>query len=297
LAGLLNAHSRFWLPAISPGIRAGICIATIFVLKERFGIHSIAIGYIVGELARLAAFVFVLTRERIIFLKLDFDFDPSIISFFKVISFQIVCMITIGLNPVVDKAMASWLSTGSVSILQYADRINIIPIVFVSSGLIVVMLSRWSNLYYEYKNINVLRNDLRITLRAVLFISLAIVIVLFMFSKQLVSIAYARGKFPGLFIDPVRSAFLWYLIGTPFYLLGQVVVRAHLVLHNTKTLMITAFIANIFNIVLNLVLMYFFGVNGIAMSTSIVSIIMFLHLHRAFDQLVNKKLSTLGHAN
>ena len=42
-------------------------------------------------------------------------------------------MVALGLNPVVDKAMASWLGQGSISVLYYAHRLYVIPLVFVSS--------------------------------------------------------------------------------------------------------------------------------------------------------------------
>ena len=284
LAGLLNAHFKFWLPAISPGIRAVICIATIFISKDTLGIHSIPLGYILGEITRLLIFIYVLTKKRLVSLRLNFHFDSELIGFFKVISFQMISMTVIGLDPLVDKAMASWLGIGSISILQYADRLYFIPITFITSGLIVVVLSRWSDNYYKHKEITVLKKDVHKTIIVVAVLAAILTLVLSLFSRQIVSIAYGRGQFPLQELDTVRVTFLCYLAGLTFYLVRQVVVRAHIVLKNTLALMKVSLVSNILNILFNLILMRRYGVKGIALSTTFATGLGLIYLYYLFHQ-------------
>lgn len=281
LTGVLNANFRFWVPAVSPAVRAGICILTMFCLKKTLGVHSVVLGYLLGEIARLLFSIYILAKEKLLSLRFDFRADPAFTSFFKVMFFQIVSVIAIGLNPLVDKAMASWLKTGSVSILQYADRLYFIPVTFISSGLMVVVFSRWSDKFYKSMDINTLKGEIgkvAITLGAItVFLTVAFASL----SQIVVRLAYARGDFPMASLGEVRSAFLGYLIGLVFYSLGQLAVTAHLVLKNTKTLMKAAFISNVFNVIFNLVFMRFWGVTGIALSTSVAALATFLYLFAA----------------
>ncbi|MDD5634583.1 MAG: lipid II flippase MurJ, partial [Candidatus Omnitrophica bacterium] len=144
LNGLFNAYNQFWLPAISPGIRALVCITVIFLLGKKIGIHAVILGYVLGEAVVFFLFLFIAAKKNIYHPKIVFRLDKELRDFLKIISFQIVSMVAIGLNPVVDQTMASWLNIGSVSILQYAEKLYQIPVVFILSGFIVVILSRWS---------------------------------------------------------------------------------------------------------------------------------------------------------
>ena len=291
LGGILNAYFRFGLPAVSPGIRAIICIGVIFVLKNRLGIYSVVLGYIVGEIVRLLVFLYLLLKGRIISLRFDLKIDTELMHFVKVFSFQALSMIAIGLNPVVDKIMASWLGPGNVSILQYADRLYYIPVIFVSSGLIVVILSRWSDRHYRIEggNINALKKDMKMAMMVVAGLAIFLTIVLYVFSRGIVSLAYGRGDFPLGLLGIVRKTFLFYLVGVTFYLLSQVIVRAHLVVKNTKVLLKTAIISGIFNILLNFLLMPYMGIRGIALATSVTSLICFGYLWFTFYQKSKRK--------
>ena len=293
LAGLLNAHFKFWLPAVSTGIRALICLIVIFITKDRFGIHSITLGYVLGEAVRLLIFMGFVAREKIISFRFSLDLSPELKTFFKTLSFQVISMLAIGLNPLVDKVMASWLEIGSVSTIQYAHRLYFIPTAFIISGPMVVILSDWSNRYHKHNNIKILKDDMHKAIKVLAAASIFIMLILFAFNRQLVNIAYARGEFPMELLGVVGITFLCYLAGLVFYLLSQLVVRAHLVIRNTKTLMKTAFISNILNISLNLVFMRFFGVKGIALSTSFTVMATFAYLYWSF-QVKNRELSSAG---
>ncbi len=293
ISGLLNAYFKFWLPAISPGIRAIVCILTVFTLKQRLGIHSVTLGYILGEAVRLLLFLSMLIKNKICFLRWGFVFDPELKSFFKVLSFQVISMVVIGLNPLIDKTMASWLEVGSVSMLQYADRLYFIPVIFLSSGLIVVVLSHWSDEYYKHKNIEILRENTRKVMGVVGVISVSLTVLFFIFSWQIVRFAYARGHFPLGLLGLVRGTFLFYLAGITFYLMSQILVKAHLVLKNTKTLMKAALISFVLNIIFNVIFMRIIGVRGIAFATTITYIVTFLYLYVSFGKIKKELVSAL----
>ena len=109
LAGTLNSYKKFAFPAVSPAFRAGVNLLIIFVFKDVCGVHSVALGYCLGELVRLLMLLSVINRAHLFKLRVSFQVDHKFVKFLKTASYQIVGMAALSLNPLVDKAMASWL--------------------------------------------------------------------------------------------------------------------------------------------------------------------------------------------
>lgn len=276
LSGTLNAYRKFAFPAITPAFRAVINLSIIYGFKDLMGIHAIAMGYLLGEIARLAILSVVTKRLNLFRLDLAFRFDPKLREFFRTALYQIIGMVAIGLNPVVDRIMASWLKEGSVSILHYADRLYMIPVTFMATGLMVTLLTHWSDRYYE-TGPHELRENVKKAVKWVRFVSFAIVILLFFFRQPITKLAFGRGAFPLQELSEVSWVWVCYLFGFVPYMMGRVCVRAHLSAKNTKIIMRYGVYSLFLNIFLNSILMIHFRVAGIALSTSVVSFFYFLY--------------------
>ncbi len=282
LAGTLNTYKKFAFPAISPAFRAVVNLAIIFAFKDVYGIHSIALGYVVGEIIRLAVLLIVTKRLDLFKLRFSLQIESTLLKFFKTASYQIVGMAAVGLNPFIDKIMASWLGEGSVSVLYYAERLYMIPATFISTGLMVTLLSYWSGRHYESGQQR-LKKDVRKAAKAVSFITLPIMLVLILFHQPIVNLAFGRGAFNQARLPEVGWVWVCYLVGMLPYLVALVYFQAHLVLKNTKILMICGFSRCALNIVFNLIFMKMFGVCGIALSTSITCIFFLFFLKKTLN--------------
>jgi len=284
LAGTLNAYKKFTFPAISPAFRAIVNLAFIFIFKDIFGVHAIALGYVVGEVVRLAILAGVVKWLNFFKLCISLHLTPKLQEFFKTASYQTIGMITVGLNPFVDKTMASWLGEGSVSVLHYADRLYMIPVSFMCAGLFPVVLSHWSKDYYQKEEKSWLLQKVRNTAKLVLRTSSIIFLVLVLLSQSLVRLAFGHGKFDPKYLHILHWTFICYLFGLIPYTVGSMFTRGHLVLKNTSFLMKLAIFNCFLNVVLNYVLMQFIGVAGIALSTSITFLIIAILLFASFSQ-------------
>ena len=111
------------------------------------GVHAIAWGYVAGEIFRLFVLFVMLKKLAIFHLKLSIGWEPKFVEFFKTSSYQIIGMSMLAFTPIINKTMASWLGPGNVSLLEYADRLYMIPITLLTSGLIVTLLAHWSERY------------------------------------------------------------------------------------------------------------------------------------------------------
>lgn len=287
LAGTLNTYKRFALPAISPAFRAGFNIFIIFAFKNVYGVHSIALGYVVGELARLIILFIVIKRLNLFKLRLSFQLGVKLGRFFKTASYQIIGMIALGMAPFIDKIMASWLGEGSISVLHYADRLYMIPLTFLMTGLMVTLLSYWSERYTQFGQKR-LKQDVARTIKTTAFITLPIMLLLIIFHQPIVKLAFGRGTFAQERLSEVGVVWVCYLFGFIPCVIGRVFVRAHLTLKNTRAIMQYGLYSVGLKIILNYFLMIYFKIAGIAMATTLTSVFYVFYLRSAFNKEIKK---------
>ena len=136
LRAILDTYQVFHLPVIVQGLRAVIVIGTIFLCKPYMSWFSIPLALIIGELFQ----TIILFQRSSVVLKIplrdlfrvapshsDTDRFPYSKQFLRQCLLMMGAAISDGLNPVVDRGMASSLGTSSVSKLYYALRLCAIP--------------------------------------------------------------------------------------------------------------------------------------------------------------------------
>jgi Uncharacterized membrane protein, putative virulence factor len=293
LAGSMNAYKRFATPALSPAFRAIVNLLIIYFLKNEWGVYSIARGYVIGELLRIAVLLYMIRKYRLFNWNFSFKLSNDIKEFFLTSAYQMMGMIAVGLNPIIDQTMASWLGSTKISILSYANRLYVIPITFLSSGFIVTLLSHWSD-RVQKSGILRLASDVKKTLKVCAYISLAIAILSVLLSKYIVFLCYGKQTFSSSVSNEVVLCFIFYMVGLVPYILARVLTRALLTLKEVRILMAVGMLKNFLNIVLNIILMRYLGVIGIVMSTSFTSIFEYVFYYRYFKRLVYKNSVSLG---
>jgi putative peptidoglycan lipid II flippase len=292
LAGALNAYKKFAFPAVSPAFRAIVNLSIIFVFKDKLGVHAIALGYVVGEIIQVVILLSVIKRLNILKLSLSLKIDTKIMEFLKTGSYQTIGMVALGFNTFINNTMASWLTTGSVSVLYYANRLYMIPTTFISTGLLITVLSHWSGRYYK-SGIMRLKEDVEKAVKTVGIITLPITMVLIFFRQPIVNLAFGRGAFSLEKLPEVGRVWVFYLMGFLPYMIQQVYVQAHLTLKNTKALMGIAFCIFVLQIVFNYILMRPLKIAGIALATSFVTLVTAVILGVLFYKKVGKEESKI----
>ncbi len=282
LAGSLNAYKVFSIPAISPAFRAFVTLSFIFAFKGLLSIHSIALGYVAGEIFRLGILLFLIKRLKMFRLQFSIGWEKKFENFLKTSSYQLIGMVFLSFMPIINKAMASWLGLGNISLLEYADRLYMIPTTLVNNGLLITLLSHWSE-RFQIGGTDTLKQDVLKTTKVIGVIG-AILSVFFIFTRyDLVKLAYDHGGFPRQKIGAIASILGFYFLGlTPFFL-SQIYVRAFLTRKDTKVLLYTAIFMFLSTIILNLVFVKAIGVSGIALASSVVNLLAFIILYFIFS--------------
>lgn len=277
ISSVLNAGERFALPAVVPLITPVIVIFFIVLMAKQWGAFAIVAGTLSGSALEAAALARTLKKQGIRFLVRWSGFTPDIHSVLRQYSPMLAGSFLMGGALVVDKSMAAMLSHGSVAALSYGNRV--VSGVFAVAG---TALGTATFPYFSRMAAEADWNGCRHTLKRysilVALTSIPFTVCLMALSKPLVRILYQRGAFTAADTELVSTVQICYLIQIPFYLLGLLFVRFLSAVRRNELLMFGGGINLVLDVILNFVFMRFWGVAGIALSTSVVYICSLLFL-------------------
>jgi putative peptidoglycan lipid II flippase len=271
LSGVLNAQQTFGGPQLSFGARSIITLLLIFLLQRFLGIHAIPVGYILGEGFRTLYLFRLLAKIKDVAIKLVLP-EKDALNFFKAASVQVIGVTVLSLFPVIDRTVASWGGVGGVSLLSYAEKLFLLPVSLVGEGLLIVLLSYWSKQTYDGQP-KKLKSDVVKAVFQILYFSVPLGIILFLFRYEYTHIFYNWGSFPRDRITELSQLVGMYIIGLPPYLAALLFARGLLVLKDTLSLTKIAVWMLLLKVLFNLVFYAKLGLFGIVLSTSMVYVL------------------------
>jgi putative peptidoglycan lipid II flippase len=293
ISSVLNAGERFALPAVVPLVTPVIVILFTVLMARQWGALAIVAGTLAGSVVEAAALAGALKKQRIRFVVKWGGFTPDVRSVLRQYSPMLAGSFLMGSTLVVDKSMAAMLSHGSVAALSYANRIV--------SGVFAVGATALSTATFPYfshmaaeGDWNGCRHTLKRYSLLVLLTSIPLTLCLMALSKPLVRVLYQRGAFMAADTDLVSRVQICYLIQIPFYLCGLLFVRFLSAVRRNDLLMFVAGINLVLDVILNFVFMRFWGVAGIALSTSVVYICSLLFLMVCYLKVLRESQGTAG---
>jgi putative peptidoglycan lipid II flippase len=297
LGGLLNAHRHFAAPAAAPTVLNLFLIGALCISGWVFGMQPASQVFFVAVAVILAGLVQVFIQlpplwARGIYIRPAWHVRSE--AFKKVILLMMPMVIGLTatqINTFANDLIALWFSgspekgaffslfginiryplwEGAVSQLFYSQRLYQFPLgvfgISLATAIFPVMSAEASAKDFKAFCITVARG-----LRCTVFIALPATIGLLLVARPLVSVLFERGRFTDT--DTIRTAWTlaFYALGLCGYSAQIVAVYAFYSLQDSKAPAITASIAVVTNIVLNLTLMWFLGTGGLAASTALCS--------------------------
>ena len=181
------------------------------------------------------------------------------------------------------------LGYGALSYLYYAQRLYQFPLGVLGISLATAIFPVMSSASAR-KDFTDLARTVSRGLCACVFISIPAMVGLVAIAKPLIALAFQHGQFSSEDTDMVAWTLLFYALGLCGYFSQQVVTRAFYSMQDSKTPMASALTAVAANIVLNLVLIWFLGTGGLALSTALCSylqvVVLVLALRRKFGSSI-----------
>ena len=265
---VLNTVDRFALPALVPIV---ISVAIIFGALEfgaRFGIWAMVWSTLAGSLLHAVIVAWMMQRRGYRFRLRWYGMDEATREVAGQYGPVLLSSVVSSGGLLVDQSMAAMLIAGSVSALVYANRFVSVVLTLLAGAVstaIVPYVSRMIALHDWTGCSHTLRTWVRLTA----LVSVPIAALLIAGARPLVRIALQHGQFGPRDSGVVASVLAMYAIQIPFFAVSRVYYRFIVAMRRTDLVLYGGVINLGFDIVLNLVLMHWFGVAGIALATSL----------------------------
>ena len=294
LKAILDTYQAFHLPVIVQGIRAVLVIGIIYLCKPSMIWFSIPLALIIGELFQ----VVVLFRRccavldlPVRHLRFNWQLTTYTTQFLRQCVLMMGAAISDGLNPVVDRGMASTLGASSVSKLDYALRLCAIPETLTGVTL-PVLLSHWAKISStdsqsennSAANGSQLQRSVWQSIIALLVLMMPFLIGFYLFRTDIVALLYGHGELSEAGQSHIASLLGIYLLGMLPRLISRLLIRAHLARQAHRTVFTATLIRLILNPFLNWIFMRYWGLEGIAWSTALLSYPIFAYIAVTFWQ-------------
>lgn len=245
-----------------------VYIFFLLFLSSKFGIKGLMVAAVFAVMSQL---IIQVPEARKAGFRYKFIFNLKDVYIKKALLLSTPVLIGVAINDInviIDKTLASGLVKGSISALNYANKLNgLILGVFVSAITTVIfpLLSKESN----SDNILGMKKIIGYGVNLILFITIPATVGLIVLATPIVEIAFQRGAFTSNDTIMTSYALVFYSLGLVASSLRLLITRVYYSLQDTRTPMVNGAISAGFNIVLNLILIRFMAHGGLALGTSI----------------------------
>ncbi|GLU44893.1 putative lipid II flippase MurJ [Muricauda sp. NBRC 101325] len=291
ISGLLTVDNEFLHSSLNGIFVPLTTIIFLFAFYNVLQEKTLALGMLVGSVLSFLYLVIVAFKKKIIVLSYPNFKGPNLRLMLKQVPAKISSSLIHGLNPIVDQYYSAQLAVGAIATLNYGSKIPIVVLSLISAPMVNTLLPFFSKKALEGPKI--LYSYLKRVLGGSIITMGLLSIILILLSKFIITLLFERGTFTSNDTESVYVIQQLYLIQLPFYICA-IVMNKYLNSINKNNFLV---LSSIVNLILNIILNYFFlqwmGIKGIALATSIVYLvnasIIFLYIWQ-----LNKSQTAIG---
>lgn len=269
-----------------------VYIFYLLIFASQFGITGLTVAAVLATASQLLIQI-PEARKAGYRYKRIFDLKDEYIKKVLYLSGPVLLGVAINdIGVIIDKTLASGLVAGSISALNYGDRLNsLVRGVFVTAITTVIfpIISKESN----RDNMDGMKKIMGDGVNLILLITIPATVGLIILAEPVIQVVFQRGEFN--FNDTIMTAeaLVFYSVGLVSSSLRLLITRVYYSLQDTKTPMMNGIFGVGLDIVLNIILVKYMAHGGLALSTSISSIVATLILFYG----LKKKIGSLGTAS
>jgi putative peptidoglycan lipid II flippase len=277
--GILNALGHFAAPALAPVFLNLAIIGSALFLAPNMEtpVAGLAIGVLVGGLLQLLLQVPPLLKNDFRFWRRAPLLHEGVIRIARLMGPAVFGAAVYQINILVGTLLASLLPEGSVSYLYYADRLVQFPLGIFAISMSVAVLPSLSR-QAAAKNFDDLADTFSYAIRLIFFITVPALTGLIVLREPIVALLFQRGAFDMESTRQTAYALVFYSAGLWAFAAVRILVATFYSLQDTITPVIMALFSITANIVLGILLMGPLGHGGLALATSVASMLNFLLL-------------------
>lgn len=292
--GILNVLGHFAAPAFAPVLLNLAMIGSVFLISPHMAdpVTGLAIGVLIGGILQLALQMPFLIKKGFYFWQKTKIYHPGLKKIGILMLPTIFGAAVYQINILVGTLLASLLPQGSISYLYYADRLVQFPLGIFAIAIATAVLPSLSR-QAAINDLEGVKDTFGHAMKLVLFITVPAMAGLIVLREPIVALLFKRGAFDAETVRLTASALLYYGIGLWAFSGVRIVVSTFYALQDTKTPVKIAVISISANILLGIILMGPLAHGGLALSTSLASMLNLALLIRA----LKTKLGHLGMKN
>ena len=258
-SGVLQYFGKFAAYALAPILyNIGIIIGILF-LVPLFGIWGLGLGVVGGALLHLLVQVPAAVKLGFHWEPLFHIQHPLISKVFRLALPRTIAAAGFHINLIVITALASIISTGSITIFNYANDIQHLPIGLIGASFAIAGFPALSRFFAE-QNIERFRTAFLHTFRQIAFLVVPVSLMLFLLRAQIVRLVYGAGdKFTWDDTRLTAAVLGIFAFGILFQAFIPFLARTFFSTQNTKTPTIISIATVILNILLAIVFLKIFS--------------------------------------
>ena len=282
MSGVLNSAKQFYAAGISALGTPVFMMIGIVVFSGSWGVEAAVWGLVAGAFVETAFLALRITSQRSLF------YPPRSATrtrdrdwiFWKSVAVLAFAAAVAAVSPIIDQVFLARLETGAITNLNYAAKVN--------SLLIGLFGTAFGAAIYPYLSDLAAQRDIaglkRLTWRlaaVVVPISGITSIVVYIFSREIVELLFARGNFTATAVTEVSAIQQVFAIQLVFYVGGLLAMRVLNAAGAARFVLLISCITVVANGLLDWLLYESLGARGIALAavlTSVISLVVSLLL-------------------
>ncbi|KOR30435.1 hypothetical protein TI04_05840 [Achromatium sp. WMS2] len=267
---ILNSHHHFAIPAFTPVILNLSMIAATYWLAPHLtpAIVALAWGILAAGSIQLILQIITLAKLRLLDLpKINFA-APIVRKFGYNLLPAVIGTSAPQLNLLLDTLLVSFLPTGSISWLYYANRLLEFPQGILGTAISTVILPQLtaSEAAQEHaKSANIIEY----AIRNAMTLGVPAAIGLWLLAKPILATLFHSQNFTSYDVEMAAASLQIYAIGLPGYLIVKTLTPAYYASHDNRTPTRIAITVIVINIVLSVFLIYPLAHLGLAWSSTL----------------------------
>lgn len=275
IGGILQSYKRFFVYSLSPIFyNIGIIIGALFFVPK-YGIVGLAWGVVLGSFFHLI--IQLPTVHKLGFhYKFIFNWrDQNVRKIMTLMVPRTMSLAISQINLLVTTIIASTLSSGSLSVFNFANNLQSFPIGIFGISYAVAAFPAMSAIAFDRKK---LIDTFSLTMRQILFFIAPSTVILIALRAQIVRVILGTGQFDWQATVMTMDTLALFSISLFAQALIPLQVRVFYARHNSSTPFYIGLFTAFLNVLLSSYLAKKFGVLGLSLAFSISSIFNFLLL-------------------
>ena len=264
--GELNSLGSFFVPALSPAFSNLVFIITAPFFAAKFGVYGLALSVLSGGFAHfMTQWLWGFKMKAPLYpIKPDLK-DNNLRQIMKLFIPYAAGLSLNQVNPIISRMLGSFSQEGSISVLNYSNKILQLPLGLFVIAISQAVLPQLARAKDDDEFIMTLRQAIRFALFVVIPASLGVIEI----SREFVHIVFVRGQFGAWAWSATSSTLAFSMLGLPGMACSTVIMRALYALSMPREAFKVTSFSVLSTAIFSLILVYPMGYNGLALAPGI----------------------------